>query len=113
MPLLRRKAKELGKIIGDDLQAVGHLSAGIESGCVDGTAMDKMPAMAAYAMVHWTFDKSELEGYGFPFDCPHLIKGKLYTVIYEVREDMAGEYYHLVTLWKSTKQEEKLYEQNS
>ena len=24
-------------------------------------------------MVHWTFDKSELEGYGFPFDCPHLI----------------------------------------
>ena len=41
------------------------------------------------------------------------VKGKLYTVIYEVREDMAGEYYHLVTLWKSTKQEEKLYEQNS
>jgi hypothetical protein len=71
--VLRRKAKELGKIIGDDLQAVGHLSAGIENGCVDGTAMDKMPAMAAYAMAHWTFDKSELEGYGFPFDCPHLI----------------------------------------
>jgi len=41
------------------------------------------------------------------------VKGKLYTVIYEVREDMTGEYYHLVTLWKSTKQEEKLYEQNS
>jgi uncharacterized DUF497 family protein len=41
------------------------------------------------------------------------VKGKLYTVIYEVREDKDGEYYHLVTLWKSTKQEEKLYEQNS
>ena len=41
------------------------------------------------------------------------VKGKLYTVIYEIREDVAGEYYHLVTLWKSTKQEEKLYEQNS
>ena len=40
-------------------------------------------------------------------------KGKLYTVIYEVREDVTGEYYHLATLWKSTKQEEKLYEQNS
>jgi hypothetical protein len=71
--LLRRKAKELGKIIGDDLQAVCHLWAGIENHCVDGTTMDKMPAMAAYAMIHWTFDKSELEGYGFPFDCPHLI----------------------------------------
>lgn len=41
------------------------------------------------------------------------VKGKLYTVIYEIREDKDGEYYHLVTLWKSTKQEEKLYEQNS
>jgi hypothetical protein len=71
--VLRRKAKELGKIIGDDPEAVGHLRAGVENGCVDGTAMDKMPAMAAYAIVHWTFDKSELEGYGFPFDCPHLI----------------------------------------
>jgi len=71
--VLRRKAKELAKIIGDDPEAVGHLWAGIENGSIDGTAMDKMQAMAAYAMVHWTFDKSELEGYGFPFDCPHLI----------------------------------------
>jgi uncharacterized DUF497 family protein len=31
------------------------------------------------------------------------LKGKLYTVIYEVREDIDGEYYHRVTLWKSTK----------
>jgi len=41
------------------------------------------------------------------------VRSKLYTVIYEVREDTDGDYYHLVTLWKSTKQEEKLYEQNS
>jgi len=71
--LLRRKAKDLGKIIGDDPQAVGHLWVGIENGCVDRSDMDKMTAMAAYAMVHWTFDKSELDGYGFPFDCPHFM----------------------------------------
>jgi len=41
------------------------------------------------------------------------VKGSLYTVIYEVREDQQGEYYHLATLWKSTKQEVKLYEKNS
>ena len=40
------------------------------------------------------------------------VKGKLYSLIYEVREDQEGEYYHFVTLWKSTKEEEKLYEQN-
>jgi uncharacterized DUF497 family protein len=40
------------------------------------------------------------------------VKGKLYSVIFEIREDEEGEYYHLVTLWKSTSQEEKLYEEN-
>ena len=41
------------------------------------------------------------------------VKGKLFSVIYEVREDREGEYYHLVTLWKSTKREEMLYEEYS
>ena len=40
------------------------------------------------------------------------VGGKLYSVIYEVREDEEGEYYHLVTLWKSISQEERLYEEN-
>jgi uncharacterized DUF497 family protein len=34
---------------------------------------------------------------------------ELFTVIFEVREDAEGEIYHLATLWKSTKQEQKLY----
>ncbi|MDT8070573.1 MAG: BrnT family toxin [Terriglobia bacterium] len=38
---------------------------------------------------------------------------RLYTVIFEVREDKEGEYYHLVTLWKATKEEEELYEEHS
>jgi uncharacterized DUF497 family protein len=35
---------------------------------------------------------------------------QLYSVIFEVREDEEGEIYHLVTLWKSTKEEQQLYE---
>jgi len=41
------------------------------------------------------------------------VKGQLFSVIYEIRADEKGEYYHLVTLWKSTTQEEKLYEEYS
>jgi uncharacterized DUF497 family protein len=37
------------------------------------------------------------------------VKGTLYAVIFEMREDEAGEYYHLVTLWKATSAEKKLY----
>ena len=38
---------------------------------------------------------------------------RLYTVIFEMREDKEGEYYHLVTLWRSTREEESLYEDYS
>ena len=38
---------------------------------------------------------------------------RLYTVIFEVEEDVDGEYYHLVTLWKSTNEEQNLYEEYS
>jgi hypothetical protein len=41
------------------------------------------------------------------------VKEKLYTLIFEVRADEAGEYYHLVTLWKATKEEQQLYEDHS
>lgn len=40
------------------------------------------------------------------------VGGTLYSVIFEVRQDQQGEYYHLVTLWKSTKEERKAYAKN-
>ena len=40
------------------------------------------------------------------------VEERLYSVIFEVREDREGEYYHLVTLWKATQGERKLYEAN-
>lgn len=41
------------------------------------------------------------------------VDGRLFTVIYEERSDHQGEYLHLVTLWKSTKEERRLYEKYS
>ena len=37
---------------------------------------------------------------------------RLYTVIFEVREDEGGEFYHLITLWKATREEQALYEKH-
>jgi hypothetical protein len=71
--LLRQKLKALKKIVDDDPQAVCTLANSIDSGRLDSEVMEKMPAPAAYAMVHWALDTSELDGYGFPFDCPHFI----------------------------------------
>ena len=38
---------------------------------------------------------------------------RLFSVILEYREDELGQVLHLVTLWKSTKEEIRLYEENS
>ena len=40
------------------------------------------------------------------------VSGTLYSVIYEVRQDQEGEFYHLVTLWKATKEERRAYAEN-
>ncbi|MEK7396941.1 MAG: BrnT family toxin [Candidatus Poribacteria bacterium] len=38
------------------------------------------------------------------------VNAKLYSVVYEVRQDDEGEFYWLVTLWKATEDEKKEYE---
>jgi hypothetical protein len=72
--LLRKKAKALEKLIGDDTQAAYQLLEGIEKGRVDTSFLNNMPVISSYSMIHWALDRSgQLEGYGFPFDCPHMI----------------------------------------
>jgi uncharacterized DUF497 family protein len=38
--------------------------------------------------------------------------GRLCSVIFEIRHDAEGEYCHLITAWKSTKEEEQSYAEN-
>ena len=40
-------------------------------------------------------------------------EGRLCSVIFEITLDSEGEYYHLVTTWKSTGQEEQSYAENA
>jgi uncharacterized DUF497 family protein len=40
------------------------------------------------------------------------VNAQLYTVVFEERTEAAGDYYHLVTLWKSTTAERKKYEES-
>jgi uncharacterized DUF497 family protein len=38
--------------------------------------------------------------------------GALCSVIFEIRRDEQGEYYHLITAWKATKEEAQSYAEN-
>jgi uncharacterized DUF497 family protein len=39
-------------------------------------------------------------------------RGRLCSVIFEIRQDREGEYYHLVTAWNATSEEEQSYAEN-
>jgi uncharacterized DUF497 family protein len=40
-------------------------------------------------------------------------RGRLCSAIFEVRHDANGEYYHLVTAWTATQEEEQSYAENA
>ena len=72
-PVLRRQAHYLETKI----KAAGHDIDGIieslHSGTWQATHLDHIPTTVAYALIHWVFDyQSQSDGYGFPFDRPHL-----------------------------------------
>jgi uncharacterized DUF497 family protein len=39
-------------------------------------------------------------------------RGRLCSVIFEIRRDSDGEYWHLITAWTATKEEEQSYAEN-
>lgn len=87
--VLRQKARTLEKHIEADTQAVDRLMEGLKNGRMD--TSKPMPAIVAYAMIHWTFTTSgQLKGYGFPFDCPHLIYYQRLKILYGFINQLAG-----------------------
>lgn len=91
-PSLRQMAKSLERAVGQEREAMEALHAGMRKG--DNTALSsfcKMPALAAFALIHWAFDTSaQLNGYGFPFDRSHLLffhrLEAIYTLVEAIRE---------------------------
>ncbi len=72
--LLRQRAKTLEKAINGDTSMINELKKGIEQGTIETSFLSEIPVLTIYALIHWALDTSDqLDGYGFPFDRPHLI----------------------------------------
>jgi hypothetical protein len=96
--LLRQRLKVLEKDIGDDHTAFDSLLVSIDRNAPPAEA--KLAPMAAYAMIHWVFDQSELKGYGFPFDCPHLVFYRKLVVLHEMVNAQFGLSKAFSGLWR-------------
>ena len=72
-PALRRQAKYLEKKIDPASHDIDGIIESLQSGNCQTAHFDHIPTIMAYALIHWIFDcPSQSNGYGFPFDRPHL-----------------------------------------
>lgn len=72
---LRQKAKYLEQKIDPASQNIDEIISIMESGVWPNPApkVEHFPLVTAYALIHWIFQyDSQSQGYGFPFDRPHL-----------------------------------------
>ena len=101
--LLRAKAKALEPLICNDMQTATSLLESISKDKADPIALDKIPAISSYVMIHWALDTTkQLEGYGFPFDCPHLVFYQRLKILYDLVDtaDYAQFDKRFFKLWK-------------
>ena len=70
---LRRRLGKLKKVIDADPVLVESFRQGIGDGVLPEVAIEQCPVIVAYTLINWAFDgKKQGQGYGFPFDRPHV-----------------------------------------
>ncbi len=70
---LRRRAKQLKPATDQAPELMDLLEAGIKDGLPPMTSLDRLTDLNVYSLIMWALEgKSAGDGYGFPFDRPHL-----------------------------------------
>jgi len=74
---LRYRAKEFKRQIDPNAAVIDGLAAGIKDQPLPDSCLQGLPVLNAYSLIHWALEgKADGEGYGFPFDRPHLVFAK-------------------------------------
>ena len=94
---LRYRAKEFKRQIDPNATVIDGLTAGIKGQPLPDSCLQGLPLLNAYSLIYWALEgKAEGEGYGFPFDRPHLTFAKrlsyLHTYLDQLKDmQLRGE----------------------
>jgi hypothetical protein len=82
--ILRRRTRSLRKAIDSSPKAADMLKIGVSSDQLPALSKDMVAAIGCYSLLQWAL-RDVHNGYGFPFDCPHLgFAKRLFTVYQEI-----------------------------
>lgn len=83
--LLRKRALEFKQIIDSHPALVDAFQESLKSKQPHAPGVEQLPVVTAYTLVLWALDgKKQGQGYGFPFDQPHLAFYERLGVIHEL-----------------------------
>lgn len=89
--LLRQRAKYLEQKIEKSSRCLDDFAAILESADSRIAPVEKIPLMAAYTLIHWALDhRSQSNGFGFPFDRPHLDFYRRLQKVHAIVKDLAS-----------------------
>jgi len=99
---LRYRARALKKIIDDNPRLIDELPSGIEGKQLSDSALTLTPVISAYSLIIWALDgKNQGDGYGLPFDRPHLIFAQRLHSLYTQLEKL--KYLQLRGKWRDNR----------
>lgn len=80
---LRYRAKQLKRPIDKNPDAIDTFHCSIENNKLPESSLDLIPTINVYSLILWALEgKNQGQGYGFPFDRPHLVFARRLQEIY-------------------------------
>jgi hypothetical protein len=93
--LLRQKSRYLENKIKETTQTISHFKEILDHGELKAEDIERIPAVATYLLINWAFEfSSDSQGYGFPFDRPHLDFCQRLKEIHHRLEDIRDSHHH-------------------
>jgi hypothetical protein len=99
---LRYRAKHLKARIDQFPGIIDVLKAGLEDQPLSALSLQRLPLLNGYTLLHWALDaRAEGDGYGFPFDLPHLAFAKRLAELHTHMDKL--KHLKLRSQWKDNK----------
>ncbi len=86
---LRMHARKLKRLVDDHPQLIDDFRSRIEHESASDSSIEWIPAISAYGLVLWALDgKNQGDGYGFPFDRPHVVFAQRLLSVYRQLQEI-------------------------
>jgi hypothetical protein len=99
---LLRQARKLQGALDQQPDWIESFCQSVQGGCLPTAHLESFPLLCAYSLIQWALaGKREGDGYGFPFDRPHVELAKRLRVLGQRLEQIKG--IHLRGPWEDNK----------